>query len=165
MNELYKTIETLCKQNNETITDMCREAKVPRGNLTDLKMGRQQGLSMKNMLKIAEHFGVSVEYLGGYTSDPINYSNPDILNDAPLDLLQEWQNAGLSQIEQARRWIAMQRATEKDVARETAAQKRRPVSDDDLMFALWGDATDITDEDLEDVKRFAAFVRERKKKE
>ena len=44
-------------------------------------------------------------------------------------------------------------------------EERRQISDDDLMFALWGDATDITDEDLEDVKRFAAFVRERKKKE
>ena len=44
-------------------------------------------------------------------------------------------------------------------------EERRQISDDDLMFALWGDATDITEEDLEDVKRFAAFVRERKKKE
>lgn len=40
----------------------------------------------------------------------------------------------------------------------------RAVSDDDIMFALWGDTTDVDKGDLEDVKRYAAFVRERKKK-
>ena len=42
-------------------------------------------------------------------------------------------------------------------------QGERSVSDDDLKFALWGDAADMDDADLEDVKRYAAFVRERKK--
>ena len=37
-------------------------------------------------------------------------------------------------------------------------------SDDDIMFALWGDSDDVDEDDLDDVKRYAAFVRERKKK-
>ena len=40
----------------------------------------------------------------------------------------------------------------------------RRFDDDDLKFALWGNASDIDDEDLEDVRRYAAFVAERKKK-
>ena len=40
----------------------------------------------------------------------------------------------------------------------------RSVSDDELKFALWGDCEDISDDDLDDVRRYAAFVRERKKK-
>lgn len=40
----------------------------------------------------------------------------------------------------------------------------RHVSDDDIMFALWGDTSEVDKDDLEDVKRYAAFVRERKKK-
>lgn len=40
----------------------------------------------------------------------------------------------------------------------------REVSDDDIMFALWGDSDDVDKDDLDDVKRYAAFVRERKKK-
>lgn len=40
----------------------------------------------------------------------------------------------------------------------------RKVSDDDIMFALWGDSDDVDKDDLDDVKRYAAFVRERKKK-
>lgn len=39
----------------------------------------------------------------------------------------------------------------------------RSVSDTELKFALWGDCEDIDDDDLEDVRRYAAFVRERKK--
>ena len=42
---------------------------------------------------------------------------------------------------------------------------KRSVSDDDIKFALWGDCKDISDEDLADVRRYAAFVRERKKGE
>ena len=41
---------------------------------------------------------------------------------------------------------------------------KRSVSDDDIMFALWGDADDMSQDDLDDVKRYAAFVRERKRK-
>lgn len=39
----------------------------------------------------------------------------------------------------------------------------RAMSDDELKFALWGDCQDIDEKDLEDVRRYAAFVRERKK--
>lgn len=39
----------------------------------------------------------------------------------------------------------------------------RVISDAELKFALWGDCDEISDEDLADVRRYAAFVRERKK--
>lgn len=62
---MYELIESLCKDRGINITQMCREADVPRGNLTDLKMGRQSGLSAKNLQKIASYFNVSVSYLLG----------------------------------------------------------------------------------------------------
>lgn len=63
MSEMYERIDNLCKKRGINITTMCREAGVSRGNLTDLKMGRQSGLNVKNAMKIAEYFGVTVEYL------------------------------------------------------------------------------------------------------
>ncbi len=39
----------------------------------------------------------------------------------------------------------------------------RRISDAELKFALWGDCAEIDDRDLDDVRRYAAFVRERKK--
>ena len=63
MGSLYDRIEKLCERNGINVTTMCREAGVSRGNLTDLKMGRQNGLSAKNTAKIANYFNVSVDYL------------------------------------------------------------------------------------------------------
>ena len=40
---------------------------------------------------------------------------------------------------------------------------KRSVSNAELKFALWGDCEDVSDDDLADVLRYAAFVRERKK--
>lgn len=40
----------------------------------------------------------------------------------------------------------------------------RQISNDELKFALWGDCDDIDEDDLADVLKYAAFVRERKKK-
>jgi transcriptional regulator with XRE-family HTH domain len=45
----------------------------------------------------------------------------------------------------------------------TLDESEREISDDDIMFALWGDSSEIDDEDLEDVKRYAEFVKQRKK--
>lgn len=47
---------------------------------------------------------------------------------------------------------------------KTEAPKEAP-DDAALKFALFGDTEDISDEDLEDVKRYAAFVRERKREQ
>lgn len=44
-----------------------------------------------------------------------------------------------------------------------AENGERRISDAELKFALWGDCVDVDDEDLDDVRRYAAFVRERKK--
>lgn len=43
-------------------------------------------------------------------------------------------------------------------------EDRRQFSDDDLMFSLFGDTTDVDQSDLEDVRRYAAFIKERKQK-
>ena len=63
MSDLYKRIVELCENEGINVTEMCRRADVPRGNLTDLNKGRQNSLATKNMIKISNYFNVSVEYL------------------------------------------------------------------------------------------------------
>lgn len=41
MSNLYEIIEKLCEAEGITITEMCRRANVPRGNLSDLLNNRQ----------------------------------------------------------------------------------------------------------------------------
>ena len=44
---------------------------------------------------------------------------------------------------------------------EDPASVKRPVSDEDIKFALFGGDGDITDAMYEEVKRFAAFIKHR----
>lgn len=53
--------------------------------------------------------------------------------------------------------------TGQEIEEAPAESGKRSVSDADLKFALWGDCADVSDADLADVRRYAAFVRERKK--
>ena len=65
MPEIYSRIEQLCKRRRINITLMCKECSIPRASLTDYKMGRIKSLSAKTLARIAEYFGVSVDYLYG----------------------------------------------------------------------------------------------------
>ena len=49
MTEMYKRIKELCEENNMTVSQMCK--------------GRTERLSAENSTKIANRFGVSVQYL------------------------------------------------------------------------------------------------------
>ena len=42
---------------------MCVEAKISKGLITDLKMGRKKTVQAETAKKIADYFGVSVDYL------------------------------------------------------------------------------------------------------
>ena len=70
MNEMYERIEALCKRKNVNVTQMCKEAGVSRGNMTDLKMGRTAELSTKTLAKLSVYFGVSIDYLLGTEKAP-----------------------------------------------------------------------------------------------
>lgn len=65
MSELYNRIMSLCGQKGISGYRMCKDIAMQPSVLTDLKMGRQSGLSAKNADKIAAYFGVSVGYLLG----------------------------------------------------------------------------------------------------
>lgn len=65
MGSLYETINELCESKGITGYRLCKDIGLTPGALTDLKMGRKQNLSAKNMDKVASYFGVSVSYLLG----------------------------------------------------------------------------------------------------
>lgn len=65
MSDLYNRIMSLCDKAGISGYRLCKDAGIQPSVLTDLKMGRQLGLSAKNADKIASYFGVSVGYLLG----------------------------------------------------------------------------------------------------
>lgn len=65
MGTLYENIITLCDERGIKGGKLCTDIGMSKGILTDLKMGRQAGISATNAQKIASYFGVSVGYLLG----------------------------------------------------------------------------------------------------
>ena len=65
MGTLYENIIGLCEKRGIKGGKMCTDIGISKGILTDLKMGRQSGISATNAQKIASYFGVSVGYLLG----------------------------------------------------------------------------------------------------
>ena len=112
MSNLYERIYSLCDERGINVTQMCKESGASRGSLTDLKSGRKQDLSLKTLTKIADYFGVSVDFL----------------------------------------------TREENAPTETGG---RVVSDEDIMFALFGGKGNITAAMYEEVKEFAQFVYQR----
>ena len=83
MNEMYKRIEALCKENGMNMTAMCRDAGVPRSNLSDLKHGRTTALATVNLDRIAKFFDVSMDYLLG-KAETLYVGDEDLLSDETL---------------------------------------------------------------------------------
>ncbi len=79
MSKLYERIESLCKENGINITKMCTQAGISRASLTDLKVGRSKTLNNFTMVKIAEFFNVTTDYLSGLTDVKIKTLNVDDL--------------------------------------------------------------------------------------
>lgn len=65
MGTLYERIISLCQERGITGGRLCTDLSMSKGTLTDLKMGRQTGISAAKAQKIASYFGVSVAYLLG----------------------------------------------------------------------------------------------------
>ena len=65
MPTLYQTIIKLCEDRAISGGKMCNDLNLSRGLITDLKMGRKSSVSAETAMKIANYFGVSVEYLFG----------------------------------------------------------------------------------------------------
>ena len=155
MSKLYETIIELCASKGITGYRMCKEIGIQPSILTDLKMGRREGISSKNADKIARFFGVPVGYLLGtvtLSDDGYSFSDGSGFGGGSGSGAGFGDGSGYGG--------PLPNAQNK---KAPADHGKRSVSDDEIKFALWGDCEDMDNDDLDDVKRYAAFVRERKK--
>lgn len=84
MGTLYENIIALCKERGIKGGKLCTDIGMSKGILTDLKMGRQAGISAANAQKIASYFGVSVGYLLGQEEREEQKEKPTIQEDDGL---------------------------------------------------------------------------------
>ena len=111
MSNLYNRIEELCKENNESITTMCKASGASRASLSDLKVGRKQSLSAETLSKIAVHFGVSVDYLLGKETKkaPTENGERDILDEVDIGFYNGYKELDESDKEVLRDMVRVMR--------------------------------------------------------
>lgn len=161
----YERFKKLCEDKCITPTKASQEIGFSKGSVSYWKKQYQAGADAKpdsyTAAKIADYFGVSVDYLLGRTDDPIDYNNDgDTLAEIPLTYVE----AANGDMKKARAMmLAAERDAQREATRRSGKLSRFSAKDAELIFALWGDTEDIDEKDVEDVKRFAAFIKERKK--
>lgn len=79
MSDLYNTIAGLCKSKNVKIGTMAVSLNISKSMFTDLKMGRKKTLAVSTLQKLADYFGVTLEYLLGWDR-PIDELDKALLN-------------------------------------------------------------------------------------
>ena len=62
---LYERITDLCKKKNVSRSRMCLDLGLSKSTMSNMKSGRQAGISTETAQKIASYFDVSVGYLLG----------------------------------------------------------------------------------------------------
>lgn len=97
---LYKNIISLCEEKGIKGGKMCTDIGMSKGILTDLKMGRQSGISTANAQKIASYFGVSVDYLLGKEEKKEKPIKNDGLSEKKKEFIRKIEGMSDSQIEQ-----------------------------------------------------------------
>lgn len=70
MATIYEIIDQLCAEKGISGSKMCDDLGMSRSTLTELRKGRAKTLKLEKASKIAEYFGVSVDYLLGNESAP-----------------------------------------------------------------------------------------------
>jgi transcriptional regulator with XRE-family HTH domain len=155
---IYERIKSLCNANGTSPTALCERLTGSKGNLPTWKKGN---IRSEYLVTIAKEFNVSTDYLLGKT-------------DTPYRLVDRWEKDQYDDYQKApsdtRKKLLMMWGCPSDLIGEArryspadpSPQEDAPVADTALMFALFGDR-EIDDEMLDDVKRYAAFVAQRKK--
>lgn len=59
---MYEKIQELCDEKDIKFAQLCREIGIPKSTLSELKQGRTKTLSTQNLIKVAQYFGVSLDY-------------------------------------------------------------------------------------------------------
>lgn len=84
---LYDRITDLCKEKNVSRSRMCLDLGLSKSTMSNMKNGRQAGISTETAQKMASYFNVSVGYLLGEEElTPETEKKNDTLSDIILSL-------------------------------------------------------------------------------
>ena len=69
---MYEKIQALCQQKEIKVSQLCKDAGIPKSTLSELKQGRTKTLSTQTLRKIASYFNVSLDYFDFDSGDEVD---------------------------------------------------------------------------------------------
>ena len=143
---LYENIVRLCEQRGVKPSRMCDEAGISKSIMSRLKKNESSSISIDVAQKMADYLGVTVN---------------EILNGTRQgNLIVNYQGYKMGRNEERERWES--RLRDGSLKEESPGT---PLSDEALMFALFGNSDVIMAEDLQAVKSYAAFLKNKRESE
>lgn len=88
---LYERLSKLCEEKGVSGAKMAADCEMSKSSMTELRKGRRDGFSAKNMNKLANYFGVTVGYLLGEEDNekPILSAAKQAFIDEAMELTDE----------------------------------------------------------------------------
>lgn len=161
----YDIFCALCERDHVTRTKACTDCEMSR---TAWRKWTDGGVPNGNaMARFAEYFHVSLDFLLGLTPDSYQMLTKYKLREATAQYEAETDEEKKQELAAQIDLLRESLEDQKFASGITEKKKEPPaaISDEQLKFALWGDTDVITDADLEDVRRFAAFIRQKREQE
>ena len=91
MSKVYERILELCQIKGVTPGKMCNDLGYSRSTMTALKSGRSTTFKLEKAQRIAEYFGVSVDYLLGKEEKPADKGEQIDLSDIEIGFLGDYK--------------------------------------------------------------------------
>lgn len=92
---MYEIFEELLKTKGVSAYKVSQEAKVPQSTLSDWKRGRSVP-KLDKLQKIADYFGVSVDYLMGLDKTIVHMESTAGLSPEYINVIAEARNEGFT---------------------------------------------------------------------
>lgn len=161
MTDMCKRIDALLNEKGISGAKMSIDLGMSRSFMTELRKGRAKSVRIETAQKIADYLNVPVDYLLTGIISPDE--TPDNENPHEVELRDTFVSLDVEDQIYVKNWVNTFAQNPEKAKEAPADAGKRSVSDDDLKFALFGDCENVSDDDLADVLRYAAFVQERKK--
>ena len=81
MAEMYEIIDALLAERGITGAQMSADLGMSRSFMTELRKGRAKGIKLETAQKLAEYFGVSLDYLLGKAEAPTEAGEREITDE------------------------------------------------------------------------------------
>ena len=138
MSEVCKNIDRLLKERGISGVKMSDDLGMSRSFMTELRKGRAKSIKIETEQKIADYFGVTTDYLFGKT-------NQSGFGGGSASGAGFGDGTGFGG----------------PIEKMPTPEGERKPSDEDIKFALFGGGGEITDAMFDEVKNFAAYVKQR----